>query len=112
MKGFRAKVIIVLFLIFSAIIVYRLACIQIINHDYYKALAHGQQGRFNSIWGERGSILFKDGQILAGNIIGKKAFFASQEPELINQAADNLADVFEIEKEELLKRAEENPFFI
>ena len=60
MKHWRINIIFFLFLLFGAVVIGRLFYIQISNHDFYKALAQGQQKFFAEIEGERGEIYLQD----------------------------------------------------
>jgi len=50
----------VFFFLLGMIILGRLFFIQIIQHEYWKALAQGQQKFFSQIEGERGKIFLED----------------------------------------------------
>jgi len=56
MRNWRIKFVLTLIFIFSAAIVCRLFFLQIISHDYYTALARGQQKLFQDVIGDRGEI--------------------------------------------------------
>lgn len=60
MKGWRSNLVIFFVILFLATILGRLIYIQILNHNYWKALAQGQQNIFEKFLGERGEI-FLDG---------------------------------------------------
>ena len=59
-RDFRIGVLMVFFVVFSLIIVFRLFKLQIIDHKYYIALASGQHEIFKHLYPSRGSILVKD----------------------------------------------------
>ena len=61
-RDFRIGVLMVFFVVFSLIIVFRLFKLQIIDHKYYIALASGQHEIFKHLYPSRGSILVKDKQ--------------------------------------------------
>jgi len=62
MKNWRANLILFFIFLFAATILGRLFFIQIINHDYYAALARGQQTLLRSLQGDRGEIFFQNHQ--------------------------------------------------
>ena len=81
MKNWRIIAVFIFMIIFATAIIGRLAYIQIVNHDFNKALAQGQQNQFNVSEGERGRIFFKNGEILATNTVGVYAFVSPIEVE-------------------------------
>jgi len=60
MKNFRINFILTLIFLFGAVIIGKLFYIQILNYDFYAALARGQQKFFRSWQGERGEIFFQN----------------------------------------------------
>jgi len=56
----RINFILVLFILFSAVLVYRLFYLQIQQGEFYLALAKGQRTSFQEIKGDRGKIFFDD----------------------------------------------------
>ncbi len=56
MKNWRITFVLALIFIFSAVITCRLFFLQVVSHDYYAALARGQQKLFWDIIGDRGEI--------------------------------------------------------
>lgn len=100
MENWKTKIIFIAFLVIGAIITFRLADFQIRNHEHHKALAYGQQKKFYSVFGERGEVFFKGGQILATNINSKNAVAATEEIENREEASEALSAILEIEKEE------------
>ncbi|MDP2909894.1 MAG: penicillin-binding protein 2 [bacterium] len=67
MKNWRINLIILFFFGIGAVIANRLFFLQIKNHDFYKALAQGQQADFKTMEADRGSIFFSDGQLLVAD---------------------------------------------
>jgi len=63
MKNWRFNLIFIFIIIFGVAIISRLAYIQIIKHDLYKAWAQGQQKIFQPVKGHRGDIFFSKGEI-------------------------------------------------
>lgn len=60
MKNWRANLILSFIFLFAATILVRLFFIQIIDHDYYAALARGQQTLSRNSQGDRGEIFFQN----------------------------------------------------
>lgn len=60
MKSWRINVILSILFLFAAAIIGRLVFLQIISHDFYLALARGQQKIFTDVVGERGEIFFQN----------------------------------------------------
>jgi len=56
MKNWRINFVLTLIFIFSAAITFRLFFLQVVKHDYYAALARGQQKLFQDVIGDRGEI--------------------------------------------------------
>ena len=56
MRNWRINFILVLIILFGATIIGRLVSLQILNQDFYQALAQGQQKFFAQIEGERGEV--------------------------------------------------------
>ncbi|PIP24830.1 MAG: hypothetical protein COX34_02075 [Candidatus Nealsonbacteria bacterium CG23_combo_of_CG06-09_8_20_14_all_36_12] len=60
MKGWRVNLILIFIFIFGAAIISRLVFLQIIDQEYWRALAKGQQKFFEEISADRGEIILKD----------------------------------------------------
>lgn len=60
MKNWRVNLILLFVILFTATIIGRLIFLQILNKEYWQALAKGQQKIFLQIPGERGDIFLKD----------------------------------------------------
>jgi cell division protein FtsI/penicillin-binding protein 2 len=56
----RINFVLVLFILFSAVLIYRLFYLQILQGEFYLALAKGQRTSFQEIKGDRGKIFFED----------------------------------------------------
>lgn len=110
-KNWRINFVFFLILLFSAAIIGRLISIQIIQHDLYKALAHGQQNTFKPVKGERGQVFFKTGQILATNTVGNYVFVSPAEVEQKEKTAQALADILNMEKEAVLEKVNKDTLF-
>jgi len=67
MKSWRINLVLVIVIVFSAAIISRLIYVQVVNNQYWLALAQGQQKFFVALQGERGEIFFQDRTSLAIN---------------------------------------------
>jgi len=61
-KDYRISLLFLFFLAFGVLIVVRMFNLQIMNHDYYIALASGQHEIFQQLYPERGTIYYQDKQ--------------------------------------------------
>ncbi len=68
LKNWRSNSILALFTIFGLLLISRLFFIQVVQGDFYKALAQGLQGSSDNAISERGEIFFRDGEPLAINM--------------------------------------------
>lgn len=59
-RNWRINLVLLFVILFGTVIMSRLFVLQILNHDFYKALYHGQQKNFAQIQGERGEIFLTD----------------------------------------------------
>ena len=67
----RINLVFVFIFLFSAALLGRLFFIQVINNDFYKALAQGLTSSDNEIQAKRGEIFLKNGEL---HIRGRKYF--------------------------------------
>ena len=111
MKNWRIIAVFIFMIIFATAIIGRLAYIQIVNHDFNKALAQGQQNQFNVSEGERGRIFFKNGEILATNTVGVYAFVSPIEVEEKERAAKELSLILQIDEEMILAKLNKDTLF-
>jgi cell division protein FtsI/penicillin-binding protein 2 len=100
----RANLILTSLFLFAAIIIGRLAYIQIENSDFYTALAQGQQKFFIKTEGERGEVFFRDGQPLAMNKTFFYVFASPQKIENPEETAKILSQILALDKNFVLKQ--------
>ena len=104
----------VLIFIFGAAIISRLVFLQILQHDFYSALAKGQQKFFISAQGERGEIFFQNHEFpIATN---KTHYFVYVSPPEIPQeeresTAEILSDNFNLSKESVLEKIQKDSLY-
>ncbi|MCK4520463.1 penicillin-binding protein 2 [Candidatus Parcubacteria bacterium] len=116
MKHWRINIIFFLFLLFGAVVIGRLFYIQISNHDFYKALAQGQQKFFAEIEGERGEIYLQDrkGSLypLAVNKSWQMVYVCPPEVKEKQETSQKLAEILGLEAELVLEKLnQEDSFF-
>ena len=107
MKSWRINLILAFILLFGAVIIYRLFYIQVINHNYYLALAKGQQKLLEEIKGQRGEVFFQNKtQALAINRQEALVFICPKEIKQQEQTADKLARTLGLDKDFILENYE------
>ena len=111
MRNLRVNLILILFILFSATIIGRLIYIQIIKYDFFKAYALGQQKISRLVQGERGNILFKNGQILATNVSEKYVFISPREIKEKEKTAKLLAETLNLDENFMLEKVEKDNLF-
>lgn len=96
-------------LVFGAIIVGRLAHLQIFQYGFYAALAEDQHSLSERLMAERGEVFVRDGDTLLPIATNKEYFLVYAVPRNIAEvgtAVDALAPLLELEKDELTARLE------
>jgi len=111
MNRWRINFILILIIVFGAVIIGRLLDIQIIKHDFYKALAQGQQSAYKLVTGDRGEIFFRGGQVLATNVREKYVFISPEEIEEKERTAEKLSQILGLEKELILEKTRKDNLF-
>lgn len=111
MRNWRANLIFILIILFGAAIIGRLFYLQIIQNDFYKALAQGQQKYFQFSKGERGEIFFSGGEVLATNIKGKYVFVSPLKIEKKEETARTLSEILKLEEQEVLENIKKESLF-
>ena len=108
----RANLILISVFLFAMVIIGRLAYIQIKQHDFYSALAQGQQRFFIDTKGERGEVFFRYHQPLA---INKTFFYVFASPvKIVNhkETAEILSQKLNLPKDFILSKInKENSHF-
>lgn len=111
MKFSRVNFIYFLIFLFGVIIIGRLVFLQIIKGEFYRALANGQQEIFQPISGQRGEIFLYDKDKLVLVATNKDHQFCYVSPKIISNKeglADSMALIFDVDREEFLKKLEDN----
>jgi len=111
MKIGRVNFLLLLFFIFSTIIVFRLVFLQIIGYQYWRALAQGQQKSFVFLQEERGEIFFQGGEKLATNQEVNLLYASPLEIKDIEKTAEELSLILNLEKDIILEKLKKNSYY-
>lgn len=114
MRHWRTNLICILFLLVGMVILSRLVFLQIIQHNFYKALAKGQQEIFESLLGARGEIFLYDKDepvLVAGNKDWYFVYASPKEIENVEEAAEVIAEGLSLDKEELIEEFKKDSLF-
>jgi len=97
MKNGRFNLLLFAFLFCGAAILSRLLFLQTKKHDFYEALAVGQQTTGELAQGQRGEIFFEDGSPLAGNKKGQYVFMSPREIKDKEETAQELSNILGVD---------------
>lgn len=106
-KFWRINLILIFLFLFGATIIGRLIYIQILNRQFYKALAFGQQQLLIQVQGKRGEVFFKNRENLLPLAINKTWQFCYILPREIKNKVDiaeKLAELLNLDKDEVLEK--------
>jgi len=104
MKALRINFILFLIILGGGILLSRLFYLQITQGDYYKAQAKGQQNYIIEKEGKRGSVFFKEGEILALTKDAPYLFVSPEEITEKEETAKTLGNIINMESSELLSK--------
>jgi len=108
----RIILILVLIFIFGATIIGRLVFIQILNQDFYKALAIGQQNNFEIFVPQRGKIFFSDGKnLLATNYLSNFIFISPNKIKNKENTAIVLSQILNLKEDSLLEKLNKDSLY-
>lgn len=110
-KNWRINIVLIFIFIFWATILARLVFLSILNHEFYKALAEGQQKILTPTIGERGEIFFQNGEPIAINKTGRYVFLCPNEVKEKEKTAEILAQILKIDKNEILEKTQKVSLF-
>jgi cell division protein FtsI/penicillin-binding protein 2 len=114
MRNWRINSVLALIFIFSAAIACRLFFLQVVEHNYYAALARGQQKLFWDVIGDRGEIFLANHALpVATNreylfLYLSPAEVPADEKEIVAQA---LSEKLDMEKDYLLSKLQEDSLY-
>lgn len=111
MRNWRINLIFISLFLFGAAIIGRLIYIQILQGDFFMALAQGQQKIFQYVEGERGEIYFRNGQTLAINVKEKYVFVLPQEIREKEKTAKTISQVLNLDENLVLEKFKKNNNF-
>jgi cell division protein FtsI/penicillin-binding protein 2 len=112
MKEKRAKFLLFLIILSFLIILFKLATLQILKGDYYKALSFGLSAPLVEGELKRGEIFFRGGEPLAVNKFYNYLVILSKKIKEKEVLAEKISALFGIPKQDLLKNLEEKKAFI
>jgi len=117
MKNWRINLIFVFIILFGVAIISKLFFLQVLNSDFYSAMARGQHNIFPEIKGDRGKIYFqdKDGNLypIAINKTGKFCFVFLDKIGDKDEAAKILSETLNLDEDNLSSRfKKENANFL
>ena len=112
MRQWRINLILLFIFLFAAAIIGRLIFLQIINKDFYRALAKGQQNISKELLPLRGEIFFNDGQTkLAANHSIKFLHISPSQIKDKENTANILSQILNLKEEFILEKLnKENSF--
>jgi len=111
MKQWRVYTVVLFIILFGTALGSRLFYLQIVQHDFYRALAKGQQNVFQISQGERGEIFFQGGELLATNVQRTYLFASPQEIVQKQETAETLTKLLDLDKEILLTKLNKQNLF-
>ncbi|MFH1401833.1 MAG: penicillin-binding protein 2 [Parcubacteria group bacterium] len=102
MNGLRSNLIILLIFLASATVIGRLFYFQVLNYQYWRAMAQGQQNTFKEVLGERGEIFLEGNSLPVAQ--NRDATFVYMSPAEIRDQENTVKILSEIlgRKEELI----------
>lgn len=107
----RINLVLIFIFVFGAAILGRLVFLQILHHEFYKALAEGQQKILTPTIGERGEIFFQNGEPLAINRGGKYLFVCPKEIKEKEKTAEALSQILGVDKDWILQKVKKTNLF-
>lgn len=81
MRNWRINLVFILIILFGAAIISRLIYLQIVQYEYWTALAQGQKSGLQLLKENRGEVFFNGGQVLATNIKNEEGLFVRKYPQ-------------------------------
>jgi len=111
MKNWRIFFVFFFACFLSAAIIYRLICLQIINYQYWRALAQGQQKFFLTLQGKRGEIFFQDKTPLAVNRVFDLVYAAPKEIDNLQETAKRLSPVLGMGENLILEKLKKDNYY-
>jgi cell division protein FtsI/penicillin-binding protein 2 len=111
MNRLRINLIFFLTIILGMAVIGRLYSLQVLKGDYWRAIAQGQQIVIDETSGERGSVYFSGGQILATNEKGKFLHISPKKIKDKEKTAKAISSIVNLPENEILEKAKKNDYF-
>ncbi len=111
MQRWRIIATIIFIILFSALLTGRLVYIQVFNHQYWRALAQGQQKFFIPSEGERGEIFFRDNTNFVINTNFDFVYAAPNEVKSPEETASRLSLTLGLEENLILEKLTKTTFY-
>ena len=112
MTKWRINLVFIFIILFGAALIGRLVYIQILNHQYWQALAQGQQKFFAQIQGARGEVFFQSGEPLAINRDFDLVYVAPNEIENPEETAEALSLVLDLKSDSILEKIQKDSLYV
>jgi cell division protein FtsI/penicillin-binding protein 2 len=109
--NWRINLIWIFIVLFGLAVVGKLFFIQVIEGDFYKALARGLYGGNEEIQTERGKIFFKNHEPLAINVDWPFVFSSPREVEAKEEAAIKLATALNLDENSILEKLQKDNLY-
>ncbi len=111
MQQWRINLILGFVLLFGMALIGRLFFIQVMQGDFYKALAQGLYSLDEEIPGQRGEIFFKNGEPLAINMEWPLVYASPREIENKEETAQKLAQAISVDQDSLLAKLKKDNLY-
>ena len=115
MKIWRINLILLFIILSAAVLISRLIFLQIVNQEYWRAMAKGQQKIFVQIPGERGEIFLQDKENslypLAINKEFRLVYIDPNEVKEKEKTAEILSRILDLKKDVIISRIETDSLY-
>lgn len=110
-SGWRANLFFFSMVVLGLAVIGRLFFLQVLKGDYYRAQALGQQKFIEETTGERGSVFFASGQVLATNEKGKFLYVSPREIKEKEKTAKIISEAIGFPERDVLERLKNDNSF-
>ena len=111
MKNWRINLVFIFFILFSAVLIGRLIYIQVLQADFYKALAQGFLNLPEETQEERGEIFLKNGEPLAVNKSFSLVFATPPKVKNVAETSEILSETLNLNKDFVLEALEKETLY-
>jgi len=108
----RTNLVFFLIILFSLAILWRLFFIQVLNNDFYKALAQGLISPLNETQTERGEIFLKNGEPLAINKNWPLVFASPPKVAEAEETAKTLSQILNLPEDSILEKLKKDTIYL